>query len=88
MSGLTIGDGACLAASACVVKDVPPYHVVGGNPAKIIRQRFDSNTIELLSRLRWWDLPLEDIKHMSRYLCSPPNDTLLRELLRTYENGR
>jgi acetyltransferase-like isoleucine patch superfamily enzyme len=84
MSGLTIGDGACIAANACVVKDVPPYHITGGNPARTIRARFDSETIGLLLQLHWWDLPLEDIKRISRYLCSQPDIALLMDLLRTY----
>lgn len=84
MSGLTIGDGAVLAANACVVKDVLPYHIVGGNPAKSIKQRFDDDTIALLLRLKWWDLPLPDIKDICQKLCSKPDKDLLLELLATY----
>jgi acetyltransferase-like isoleucine patch superfamily enzyme len=84
MSGLKIGDGAVLSANACVVKDVPPYHIVGGNPAKSIKQRFDDDFIKLLLQLRWWDLPLEDIKNMSQILCSKPDRDMLVELVATY----
>jgi acetyltransferase-like isoleucine patch superfamily enzyme len=54
MRGLTIGDGAVIAASAVVTKDVPPYAIVGGNPAKLIRFRFPPDIIEELLSLRWW----------------------------------
>jgi len=62
--GVTIGDGAVCAAGAVVVKDVPPYAIVGGVPAKIIKYRFDEETIDKLLKLKWWDLPDEVIKGM------------------------
>lgn len=55
LNGVTIGDGAVIAAGAVVTKDVPPYAVVGGNPAKIIKYRFDENTIQKLTELKWWE---------------------------------
>jgi virginiamycin A acetyltransferase len=61
MAGVTIGDGAIIATNATVVKDVPPYTIVGGNPAREIRRRFDEATIASLLELRWWDWPLEEI---------------------------
>ena len=57
MSGVTIGDGAVVAARALVVKDVAPYIVVGGNPAKLIKPRFDSQTIDDLLQIAWWNWP-------------------------------
>jgi acetyltransferase-like isoleucine patch superfamily enzyme len=63
-SGVTIGDGAILAAGAIVVADVPPYAIVGGVPAKIIRYRFDPEVINALKELRWWDLPLEKLENI------------------------
>ena len=58
---LTVGDGAVIAADSVVVKDVPPYAIVGGNPAQIIKYRFPPEMIEALLHLRWWDWPLEKI---------------------------
>ena len=61
MSGVTIGDGAIIGTNALVTKDVAPYTIVGGNPAKLIRKRFDEDTIEFLLNLSWWDWPIEKI---------------------------
>jgi acetyltransferase-like isoleucine patch superfamily enzyme len=61
LSGVTVGHGAVVAAHAVVTKDVPPYGIVGGNPAKLIRHRFDEATVEALLQAAWWELPREKI---------------------------
>jgi len=59
--GVTVGDGAIIAGRSVVTKDVPPYAIVGGTPAKIIRYRFDEETIARLLRIRWWDYGLSAV---------------------------
>ena len=61
MPGVSVGDGAIIAARSVVVDDVPPYAVVAGNPARIVRMRFDDKTISALLKVRWWDWSIEKI---------------------------
>lgn len=62
LSGVKIGDGVVIGANAVVTKDVPPYSIVAGNPAKLIRLRFDEDIISKLLDLKWWDWEIEKIK--------------------------
>jgi acetyltransferase-like isoleucine patch superfamily enzyme len=62
LAGVKIGNGAVVASGAVVIKDVPPYTIVGGVPAKEIRKRFDQETIEFLLKFKWWDKPLAWLK--------------------------
>lgn len=61
MAGVTIGDGAIIATNSTVVKDVAPYSIVGGNPAREIKKRFSKKIINKLSALKWWDWEIEKI---------------------------
>jgi len=61
MPGISIGHGAIVATRSVVTKDIPPYSIAGGNPAKVIRFRFDEETITGLLHVAWWDWPIESI---------------------------
>lgn len=62
VDGVKIGDGAIVAAGSVVTKDIPPYAIVGGVPAKIIKYRFEKEEIEKLLQLKWWDMDVEYLK--------------------------
>lgn len=83
-TGITIGNGAIIAAGAIVTKDVPPYAIVGGVPAKLIRMRFSTETIERMERLCWWDYPFFDLPGKDTW-SSP--EQFLDELERMIETG-
>lgn len=68
MQGVTIGDGAVIGTRAVVTKDVPPYTIVGGTPAKVIRAKFDDETIANLMRIKWWNWAPEKIKANIKYI--------------------
>ena len=69
MPGVKIGDGAIIAAYSVVAGDVPPYTLYGGNPARFIKKRFDDALTALLLRLKWWDLPPEELAKLLPLLC-------------------
>ena len=69
--GSQIGSGAVIGARAVVFEDIPPYAVVVGNPAKIVRYRFSQKTIERMLRIAWWDWPLETIQARIEWFYKP-----------------
>lgn len=82
MPGVKIGDGAIVAAYSVVTKDVPPYYVVGGNPAQVIKPRFRDSLIQLLLELKWWDFESEKLAEFLPLLCDPDLETVEQTLRR------
>ena len=82
MPGVRLGEGSVIAAGSVVVKDVPPYAVVGGNPAKIIKFRFPAEVVERLLNLKIYDLPEEAIDRLVPVLCADRMDELEKEVRR------
>ena len=64
MPGVTIGDGAIIGSRSVVTKDVPPYTVVAGTPAREVRKRYDDETIAALLEVKWWDLPDAEVEKL------------------------
>ena len=77
MSGVHIGDGSIIAANAVVTKDVEPYAVVGGVPAKMIKKRFPDETIQILEQMKWWDWNYEAIYNVVPLLQSESVEELI-----------
>ena len=80
MPGVKIGDGAIIAAYSVVVKDIEPYTVAGGNPARPIKKRFDEELIGLLLRYKWWDLEPEELADLLPLLCDPDLEKVRAEI--------
>lgn len=78
LSGVTIGDGAVVAAGAVVTADVPPYAIAGGIPARVLRYRFSEEQIAALLRIRWWEWPDEIVTERVGDLSSDDVDTFIR----------
>jgi acetyltransferase-like isoleucine patch superfamily enzyme len=81
MSGVTIGDGAVIANNSHVVKNVEPYSIVGGNPAKLIRYRFTTEQIEKLLQIEWWNWEDNKINNYSHLLCNTNIDEFINSAL-------
>lgn len=69
--GVTIGDGAVIGMGSVVTKDVPPYEIWAGNPAKFIRKRFDDETVEKLLEIKWWNLSDVELKRLGDLFNDP-----------------
>ncbi|GAC86764.1 acetyltransferase [Gluconobacter thailandicus NBRC 3255] len=83
LSGVTIGDGAIIAAGSIVTKDVPPYAIVGGNPAKLIKYRFSESIITRLLALAWWDWPEDLLQERIPDLMSEDIEAFLSKYTQT-----
>ena len=81
MPGVKIGDGTIIGAYSVVTKDVEPYSVVGGNPAKLIKKRFDDELIEILLKVKWWDFEPEKLVEFLPLLC----DTDLKKVKKVFK---
>lgn len=82
LSGVSIGSGAVVGAGAVVTKDVPPYAIVGGNPARVLRHRFNPETVAGLLEVRWWDWPIEAILENAELLSKADTANSLAALRR------
>lgn len=80
MSGITIGDGAVVAAGALVVRDIAPYEIWGGNPARRIRIRFAPDIVDGLLDLKWWTWPEHILREAAALLSQPPDHVTLAAL--------
>lgn len=80
LPGVHIGDGAIIGAGSMVSKDVEPYTIVAGNPAKVIRKRFDDELIDLMLKLQWWNQSIEDINDLIPLLTNSNLKTVKEQL--------
>jgi acetyltransferase-like isoleucine patch superfamily enzyme len=87
LSGVTIGDGAVVATGAVVTKDVPPYAIVGGIPAKVIKYRHTEEQRAALLEIRWWDWPADEIREATPLLASKDIDAFI-EYARGKQSGQ
>lgn len=79
LSGVTIGDGAAIGACSVVARDIPPYAIAAGNPAQVIRYRFDEETIRRLLQIKWWHWPDEKVRENIHLICSDSINTFIKK---------
>jgi acetyltransferase-like isoleucine patch superfamily enzyme len=82
LSGVTIGDGVVIANNSHVVKNVEPYSLIGGNPAKLIKYRFNPDQIEKLLEIQWWNWDDEKINKFTPLLCNENIDIFINEAIK------
>ena len=87
LPGVHVGDGCIIGANAVVASDIPPYSVVVGNPAKVIRKRFDDEMIELLEKLQWWNLPINKIQKIIPLLSNSEIKYVEEEIKRIIDSN-
>lgn len=80
LRGVTVGDGAVIGANTVVTKEVPPYAIMVGNPAKIIKYRFSQDIVERLLRIKWWDMDDEFINKNCDLFAEYPNHNILNKI--------
>lgn len=88
LSGVQIGDGAMVGAGSVVTKDVPPYAIAAGNPAKVIKYRFSDEQIKALLRIRWWDWPVKEIKAFEQYFYEGIDTFIAKAFEKMEKEGR
>lgn len=87
LRGVTIGDGAVIGANSLVNKDVPPYAIVAGTPAKVIKYRFNDAVIAALLDLKWWDLPLKLISANTELFAAQPTLGIIAQIKGLHQSG-
>ena len=83
MPGVHIGNGAIVGTNSTVASDIPPYSIAVGNPARVIRKRFDEETIDLLEQLQWWNRSIEEIDSLMPIITNPDIKEM-KEAIRSY----
>lgn len=79
LSGVAIGDGAVIAAKSVVTKNVPPYAIVAGNPARVVKYRFSQEIIDALEKIQWWNWSIEKINCNVNKICNPDIESFCKE---------